>query len=116
MISQETAEHYVWGDGCDGWHLLKTAELSIIQERVPAGKAEVRHYHRQARQFFFVLRGEATLELEGALYTLLPQQGLEVAPGQAHQLQNNGEEDLLFLVTSCPPSHGDRVQSLDPQS
>jgi len=29
------AEHYLWGDNCDGWHLLKTDSLSIIQENMP---------------------------------------------------------------------------------
>lgn len=109
MISKETAEHYIWGDGCEGWHLVKTPDLSIIQERVPPGKAELRHYHEKSRQFFFVLSGKATLELEGKVYILLPQQGLSIEPGQAHQLLNQGTEELIFTVTSCPPSHGDRV-------
>lgn len=51
-ISIENAGHYIWGDGCDGWHLLKTDALSVIQERVPAGKAETLHFHRRAAQFF----------------------------------------------------------------
>ena len=36
--SLANAEHYVWGDGCDGWHLLKHPDLSVIQERVPADR------------------------------------------------------------------------------
>jgi hypothetical protein len=38
-ISRQTAEHYTWGgpqrSQCDGWHLVKTRELSIIEELVP---------------------------------------------------------------------------------
>ena len=45
-IDQETAEHYAWGSVCDGWHLLKHPELSVIQERVPPGVGEVKHYTR----------------------------------------------------------------------
>ena len=37
MIDRGTAEHYTWGDGCDGWHLVKGADLSVIQERMPPG-------------------------------------------------------------------------------
>jgi hypothetical protein len=44
-IDIATAEHYVWGDVCDGWHLVKSPSLSVIQERVPPGGAEVKHYH-----------------------------------------------------------------------
>jgi len=41
-ISKLTAEHYLWGNGCDGWHLVKNPQLSVIQELTPAGTAEVR--------------------------------------------------------------------------
>ena len=109
LISTENAERYRWGNGCDGWHLVKTPELSVIQERVPPGKAEVRHYHRTSQQFFFVLSGRATLEVEGVTHTLLPQQGLHVEAGRAHQLSNRHEADLVFILTSCPPSHSDRI-------
>jgi hypothetical protein len=36
MISSENAERYKWGEVCDGWHLLQRADVSVIQERVPA--------------------------------------------------------------------------------
>ena len=68
-ISRKTAEHYTWGGPqsatCDGWHLVRTPELSIIEELMPAGAIEVRHFHLRACQFFFVLEGELTLEVEG---------------------------------------------------
>ena len=34
-ISKKNSEHYAWGGVCDGWHLLKSPVLSVIQERVP---------------------------------------------------------------------------------
>jgi len=34
VISTDNAEHYIWGDGCDGWHLVKTSTLSVIKERI----------------------------------------------------------------------------------
>jgi len=42
VISLDNAEHYTWGGVCDGWHLFKSSDLSIIQERVPPGGAEPR--------------------------------------------------------------------------
>jgi oxalate decarboxylase/phosphoglucose isomerase-like protein (cupin superfamily) len=36
--------------------------LSVIEEQMPSGASEVRHYHRNAQQFFFILSGQATLE------------------------------------------------------
>ncbi|MCB2184583.1 MAG: cupin domain-containing protein [Desulfobulbaceae bacterium] len=110
IVSVENAEHYVWGEKCDGWHLANSPVLSVIQERVPSGGREVRHLHRKSEQFFFVISGLATLEVEGRIYELSPNQGLHVPAGTAHQLQNDAHEDLVFIVTSTPPSHGDRVE------
>jgi hypothetical protein len=44
-ISIGSAEHYTWGSVCDGWHLVRRPELSVIRERMPAGTSEVRHFH-----------------------------------------------------------------------
>ncbi len=108
-VSKDNAEHYVWGNGCDGWHLVKQEELSVIHERMPAATAEIRHYHQRARQFFFVLSGTATLEIDGQREVLHSFEGVEVPPNVPHQMINDSAEDLEFLVISQPKSHGDRV-------
>jgi len=107
-ISRETAEHYTWGANCDGWHLVRTPDLSVIQERVPPGGRETRHVHAQARQFFFILAGEAVLEVAGQRHSLAAQTGLEVEPGAPHQFRNESDHDVIFLVISQPPSQSDR--------
>jgi mannose-6-phosphate isomerase-like protein (cupin superfamily) len=108
--STETAAHYVWGDGCDGWHLVRDASLSVIEERMPAGTSEVRHWHARSRQFFYVLSGTLTMEVEGVRHRLPARSGIELPPGTAHQALNDGAVDAEFLVVSMPPSHGDRHQ------
>ena len=107
--SKKNSEHYIWGEKCDGWHLVKNEDLSIIQERVPSGCSEVRHYHKKSDQFFFILSGEAEIETDGKKHILKSQQGIFIPAGTIHKLSNNSEEDLEFTVTSTPPSHGDRV-------
>jgi mannose-6-phosphate isomerase-like protein (cupin superfamily) len=109
-IQTANAEHYAWGAGCDGWHLLKREDLSVIRERVPPGAAEVRHRHARSRQFFYVLEGEATLEVGGVRHALRAGMGLHVPPGAAHQFRNESESDVHFLVVSAPRSHGDREE------
>ncbi len=111
VISAANAEHYTWGDNCDGWHLVKTPGLSIIEERMPPGASEVRHHHTKARQFFFVLEGQLTLEVEFHDFLLKAGEGIEVVPGQNHQAKNQSAGNVRFVVTSEPPSHGDRVES-----
>jgi mannose-6-phosphate isomerase-like protein (cupin superfamily) len=110
VICSKSAEHYIWGDSCDGWHLVKSENLSVIQERVPSGCSEVRHFHTKAEQFFFILSGVASMELNGETFTLTSQQGIHIPASAKHQISNRHECDLVFIVTSTPPSHGDRVE------
>jgi len=108
-VSTGNAEHYRWGQGCDGWHLLAGADLSVIEERMPPGTAEGAHRHRRSRQFFYVLEGALTIELEGDVHRLAAGHGLHVPPGRAHQVRNESHADVRMLVVSSPRSHGDRV-------
>ncbi len=110
-ISTKTAEHYTWGDPanpCDGWYLVQSGDLSVIEERMPPGTFEQRHVHRRSRQFFYVLSGELSMETDGTQHIVHAGEGIEIAPGVAHQAMNHGKSDLRILVTSQPPSHGDR--------
>ena len=109
IISIENAEHYIWGEICDGWHLLKRDDVSIIQERVPAGGAEVMHYHEVARQFFYILDGQGIMIFEDREVILNKGQGLEIPPQVNHQFKNQSKVDVHFLVISVPTTRGDRI-------
>ena len=110
-VERGNAEHYVWGEDCDGWHLLARRDLSVISERVPPGAAETRHRHVRARQFFYVLGGCAVIEVEGRDVPLAAGQGLEVPPGAAHRFRNDSAGDVDFLVISMPATRGDREEA-----
>ncbi len=107
-ISKSNAEHYIWGGHCDGWHLVKNPQLSVIQERMPPGTTEVRHFHHRAQQFFYVLAGQAVMEVNGYSSVLAAGEGIWIPAGTSHQMRNNSADDVHFLVISQPPSHGDR--------
>jgi mannose-6-phosphate isomerase-like protein (cupin superfamily) len=111
VVSIQNAEHYIWGEICDGWHLLKRDDMSIIQERVPAGGAEIMHYHDSARQFFYVLEGEGMLVFEDHRLLLHRGDGIEIPPQVKHQFWNQSNSDVYFLVISVPTARGDRVDS-----
>ncbi|TXK71714.1 cupin domain-containing protein [Paenibacillus sp. N3.4] len=108
-ISKLNAEHYIWGDQCDGWHLVKNSNLSIIHERMPANTREVKHYHQHSHQYFFILSGIATMEINNKEIILNPQEGIEVTPLVPHQLLNKSNDEIEFLVISQPTSKDDRV-------
>jgi uncharacterized cupin superfamily protein len=107
-VSSANAEHYTWGGSCDGWHLVRSNRLSVIEECMPPGSAEQRHFHVRARQFFYVLDGELTIEIEGHLQLIRPRQGIEILPGQAHEATNRSGNAVRFLVISQPPGQADR--------
>ena len=109
VINRDTAQHYRWGQGCDGWILAPSSDLLIIQERMPARTSEQRHFHSKARQFFFVLQGQLTMELDGIVHQVAAMSGIEIAPNSPHQARNDGESDVEFLVVSSPTTRGDRT-------
>lgn len=109
-VDVPTAEHYKWGQGNDGWHMVKQQDMSVIQERMAPGNAEINHIHHKSRQFFYVLTGELTINVDGEDTVLKPGQGLEVEPKRAHQARNASDAPVDFLVMSTPPSHADRAE------
>ena len=110
VIKPDQSEHYTWGDHCDGWHLLNTASLSVIKEKVPKGGVEEMHCHRKAQQLFYVLQGVATIQLGEETYRVHRGEAMHVPPGTPHRLVNAGEEELIFLVISQPHSHTDKIK------
>jgi mannose-6-phosphate isomerase-like protein (cupin superfamily) len=109
VIDTSKAEQYAWGKGCSGWHLLQSNDFSIIEESVPPGQAEECHFHHVARQFFYILQGEAVMVVKGCEFILRSQQGMEIPPGVAHQFRNDSQAEVRFLVISVPRAQGDRV-------
>ena len=57
--------HYRREDGCDGWHLVKTEELSVISERVPLRCKGIRFYYQKSQQSSFVLSQIGFLGVDG---------------------------------------------------
>lgn len=108
VISKDNAEHYGWGENCDGWYLVNRQDMLVIHEEMPPGTSEKRHYHSVSRQFFYVLNGVLSMELEGELHNINALQGLEIPPGSTHQARNDTESPVEFIVISHPTTRGDR--------
>jgi len=106
--NRANAEHYQWGDQCDGWRLLDKPDLSVIEERMPPGTSELRHYHERARQVFVVLHGALSIEREAQRFELRVGDSLEVPPAEPHRVWNDRDVDAVFLVVSAPTTRGDR--------
>ena len=110
-ISTANAEHFTWGGQCDGWHLVRAQGLSVIEERMPPGASETKHWHARSRQFFYVLSGTLTMTIEGVDQEIPAGHGIEIKQGLAHQARNDSADDLRLLVISSPPHQGDRREA-----
>ncbi len=109
IIEKEKAEHYFWGETCDSWVFVDTENLSVKQERMPNGTREKLHFHSEAQQFFFILKGSATFYLEGEKIEVSEQKGLLIKPNTKHLIANETGEPLEFLVVSQPTTNHDRT-------
>lgn len=108
MTSKENSEHYIWGNNCDSWILLNSENLSIKQEMMPPKIKEQLHFHKNAQQFFYILKGKATFHRDGKTFEVLENSGFHILPNQIHLIENDTENDLEFLVISNPSTNNDR--------
>jgi mannose-6-phosphate isomerase-like protein (cupin superfamily) len=113
IINRAGADHYIWGGACDGWVLTPGRDLRIIEERMPPRSSETRHIHHRSRQFFYVLEGRLTMEMDGTSLTLNPRDGIEIPPMTPHQALNDSDDPVVFLVISAPGTQGDRTELPD---
>src|SRR3954453_14789561 len=104
----EPLNHYKWGNDCDGWVLVETEDLSVKQERMPAQALEALHYHEKAQQFFFILKGIATFEVEEKSFTVKAGEGFHVEALKKHRIINNTADDIEFILNSQPSTNNDR--------
>lgn len=106
--TKENSTHYHWGEACSGWHMVQSESLSVIEELMPPKTQEKKHYHEHAQQFFRILRGTATFEIEQTVIDVSSGEGIHIPPGTKHRIRNDQLENLEFLVISAPTTRGDR--------
>ena len=108
ITSKENAEHHIWGNNCDSWVLLNFKNLSVKQEIMPPKTKEQLHFHKNAQQFFFILKGKAKFHKKGNIFEVSENSGVHILPNQIHLIENDTENDLEFLVISNPSTNNDK--------
>jgi mannose-6-phosphate isomerase-like protein (cupin superfamily) len=115
-VCRSLANHYDWGNTCDGWVLSSHPDLLVIEEHVPAGESKEWHVHGHAQQFFYVVAGEAQLHTSFGVTHPSERSGIPVPAALAHRFVNAGTSDVAFLVVSAPSTVGDRRSVQAPMS
>ncbi|SDE17770.1 cupin domain-containing protein [Niabella drilacis] len=100
---------YYWGTGGEAFVLSSNPRFSIKKEQIPPGTGEQLHLHNKATQFFYIITGVGSFEIDQRSFLLNAGQGIEIFPGQPHRIFNQGTEQLEFLVFSHPLTEQDRL-------
>lgn len=109
LTGKDQVTPYTWGDGCLAWTLVDAEDLSVKSEVMPPGTREALHYHAAARQFFYILRGNAEFISNGKTISVQPGTGVHIPPGVSHYIRNSDDTELEFLVISQPNTKNDRI-------
>ena len=102
-------KHYTWGEGCDGWNMVDEKELSVKLEKMPPCTAEQKHFHENAQQFFFILKGKAVFEIDDLRFVVKANHGIHIRPFQKHRVINESGIELEFILSSQPSTSNDRI-------
>jgi mannose-6-phosphate isomerase-like protein (cupin superfamily) len=85
-----------------------TANQSLAEATLEPGQATQRHYHGESEEIYFVLEGEAEMELDDDRARVEAGQAIPIPPGAWHQIRNVGERPLRILCScSSPYRHED---------
>ncbi len=61
------------------------------------------HKHEIQEQIYYILDGEALMEVEGERTVVTPWTIVHLPPGVEHAIYNTGMTDLKFVVVTVPP-------------
>ena len=81
-------------------------QQSLAEATVPAGTTTERHHHKLREEFYILLEGEGTMEIDGESGEVRPGDAVLIPAGAWHQI--TATKDLRFLCCCAPPySHDD---------
>lgn len=75
---------------------------SLAEATVPVGRPTERHYHKLSEEFYFILEGSGTMEINGEEKPVSPGDAILIPPGAWHQITATGQT-LRFLCCCAPP-------------
>ncbi|MBP84411.1 MAG: hypothetical protein CMO61_11255 [Verrucomicrobiales bacterium] len=81
---------------------------SLAEAILPPGGATERHWHKTSEEFYFILQGTGTVEIDGSKQEIRVGDAVLIPNGQWHQIIADSHTELRFLCCCAPPySHED---------
>jgi mannose-6-phosphate isomerase-like protein (cupin superfamily) len=79
---------------------------SLAEATLVPGAATDRHYHKLSEEFYYLLEGEGTMEIDGETREVGPGDAILIPAGAWHRIE--ARSALRFLCACAPPySHDD---------
>lgn len=73
---------------------------SLAEASLPAGGATQRHYHKRSEEIYFMLEGEAMMEIDGETQIVTSGDAILIPSGAWHQI--SATTDIRFLCCCAP--------------
>jgi mannose-6-phosphate isomerase-like protein (cupin superfamily) len=114
LITRDDVQPFVGDDGAIVRELAspRNSHLtrhSVAEIRHPPGTASQEHFHTEAEEVYYVLSGNGGIRVDGETRTLKPGDVAIITPGEHHTVWQEGEGDLVLLVTCVPAYSVDEV-------
>jgi mannose-6-phosphate isomerase-like protein (cupin superfamily) len=111
VISRDDVAPFVGDDGAIVRELASPRNSSLTRHslaeiRHPPGTASQEHYHTEAEEVYYVVEGRGGIRVDGKTHSIGigPGDVVVITPGQRHKVWQEGEGDLVLLV-SCVPAY-----------
>jgi mannose-6-phosphate isomerase-like protein (cupin superfamily) len=79
------------------------ANCSLAEATIEAGEATVRHHHREAEEIYYLVEGEAEMELDGERSAVRAGDAILIPPGAWHQIRAGAGGRVRLLCVCAPP-------------
>ena len=80
--------------------MIKNGEVphltNLTQATFPPGVLANEHTHQDMYEIFFIEKGSANIKINGKSYKMEIGDCMTVEPGDAHEVSNSGESDLII--------------------
>lgn len=74
---------------------------SLAEATIPSGGETERHWHKDSEEFYFILAGSGTMEIDGERREVGVGDAILIPAGAWHQIMAG--EELRFLCCCAPP-------------
>jgi mannose-6-phosphate isomerase-like protein (cupin superfamily) len=114
VIARDDVRPFVGDDGAiirelASPHNSSLTRHSLAEIRHPPSTASQEHYHTVAEEVYYVLSGRGGIRVDGETRSIGPGDVVVIVPGERHKVWQEGEGDLVLLVTCVPAYSVDEI-------